>query len=113
MLLAFGQQLRPYFLTDWSQGIQMLGELLSATARAGFGQLFQPGMTTAWRIDLLTSTGNRPTTIERLETIPYPSEVLGHSDIATTSSRSVRTFSAINRRKKSRAQQITRFPAST
>src|ERR1035437_5044812 len=111
MLPAFRQQLLPRFLPYPHQKVELLISLLSPTAHAGFPQFLQPGGAMARRIDLLAGAGNRPTPIDRLETIHHAREVFAGGEIAATQfpQGADPGLSVIHRREKSRAKQVAQF----
>src|SRR5207244_8340366 len=82
MLLAFGQQLPPDLSAQVQQNIQLLVEPLSATTHSRLGQLFQPSVTVADRIDLVTAAGDRPASIESLEPVHHSRAIFGDRKIA-------------------------------
>src|ERR1700730_546594 len=69
MFPALGQQISPHFFAQRLQCIKLLVEVLGATAHAGFRDLAQPFRTVVQSVDLCTSTGNGPASIQRLDPI--------------------------------------------
>src|SRR5260370_14262672 len=66
VLLTFGEQLAPYFVTQRPQGIELLVIKLGPAEHPHLGDLREPLGTMTQRIDLLAGTRNTPTAIDGL-----------------------------------------------
>src|ERR1700690_4644712 len=77
VLLALPQQIASDLLTKSLQCVELLIVELCPAAHAGFGDLGQPFVPMAWRVDSLAGAGNRPASVESLQPVHHPSEILG------------------------------------
>src|SRR5713101_3973298 len=83
VLLAFCQQIPPYFLAQQSQRIQLLVVKLGPPAHSRLADLPNPLGPMAGCIDLLAGTGNGPAAVQRLHSRHDSSKIFRNREITT------------------------------
>src|ERR1700730_413044 len=81
MLSTLRQQFPPSLLAQMLQHVQLLLELLGATADAGFSDLSQPLCSMTGIVNVPARTGNRPATIHRFQAIHDSGEIFDDGQI--------------------------------
>src|SRR6185437_6781641 len=81
MFLALRQQLAPHFLPQGPQRIELLVVKFCPPAHTWFADLGEPLRTMARCIDLLATTRNRPTAVQRLHPRHDPCDIFAEGKI--------------------------------
>src|SRR5713226_6434410 len=81
MLATLRQQFPSNLLAQLLQHVQMLVQLLGATANAGVFDLSQPLRPMTGIVDVPSRTRNRPATIQRFQTAHDPGQILNRGHI--------------------------------
>src|ERR1700690_467430 len=82
VFLTLRQQIAPHLLTQNLQCIELLVAELCPAAYAGFGDLDQPFVPMARCVNSLSRAGNRPASVERLQSVHHPRKILGDRQVA-------------------------------
>src|SRR5215472_8206821 len=83
MFATLRQQFAACLLAQVLQQVQLLIELLGAAASSGLGYFFQPLTAMASVVDVPAGTGDRPATIQRLQSIHHTRKIFDHGEITS------------------------------
>src|SRR5271170_4320243 len=112
MFPTLGQKFSSHRVPQNQQSIQLQIQQLCSAVHAGVRNLAQPLLPMAWSVDLPTSAGNAPASVQRLEPTHHPPLVFADGQITTRQlpQRPQPVFSVVDRAQQSGAQQLGQLP---